>query len=68
MGVPTQKVVVPAIEPGVVGVFVTASVEASPAPHAFEAVTLIWPVVALAVASIELVVDAPVHPLGNVHV
>ena len=67
---PTQKVVVPAIEPGVAGAvsIVSASAEASLAPQAFEAVTLMLPPLVLAVALIELVVDVPVHPPGNVQV
>ena len=67
---PTQKVVGPAIEPGVAGAvsIVSASAEASLAPQAFEAVTLMLPPLVLAVALIELVVDVPVHPPGNVQV
>ena len=69
-GVPTQKLVVPAIEPGVAGVvsIVSASAEASLAPQALEAVTLMLPPLVLAVALIEFVDDVPVHPSGNVQV
>ena len=37
-------------------------------PHAFVAVTVIFPPDALAVVLIEVVVDVPVHPPGNIHV
>ena len=67
---PTQKVVVPAIEPGVARAvsIVSASAEASLAPQALEAVTLMLPPLVLAVALIEFVDDVPVHPSGNVQV
>ena len=65
-----QIVAVPLMEPGVAGaVFTTmACDEAAEVPQALVAVTEILPAVALAVAVIELVVDVPVQPLGNVHV
>ena len=63
-------VVVPLIAPGVAGmVFTTIACDAADdVPHALLAVTVTLPEVALAVAVIELVVDVPVQPLGNVHV
>ena len=47
---------------------VTANDRTKDVPHALFAVTDMFPPVALAVAVIEVVVDAPVQPLGNVHV
>ena len=47
---------------------VMANVCAVDEPHSLFAVTEISPLVALAVASMELVVDVPVQPLGNVQV
>ena len=63
-------VVAPLIEPGVAGmVFTTMACEDdADVPHALVAVTLTLPLVELAAAVIELVVDVPVQPLGNVHV
>ena len=67
---PEQMVVVPVIAPGVAGaVFTTmACVDAAEVPHALFAVTVMLPDVVLAVVEIELVVEVPVQPLGNVHV
>ena len=42
--------------------------EAADVPHVLDAVTEMFPLVALAVAVIELVVDVPVQPPGNVQV
>jgi hypothetical protein len=67
---PEQIVVVPVMEPGVAGIVFTviASVCGALLPQVLSAVTVIFPDVALAVAVILLVVDAPVHPPGNVQV
>ena len=67
---PEQIVVVPLIAPGVAGVAFTtiACDEADEVPQALLAVTVMFPEVVLAIAVIELVVDVPVQPLGNVHV
>ena len=67
---PEQIVEVPLIAPGVAGVvFTTIACEAAAdVPHALVAVTVTFPAVALAITVIELVVDVPVQPLGNVHV
>ena len=68
---PEQIVVVPLMEPGVAGVAVStvmACEEAADVPHPLLAVTVTLPAVELAIAVIELVVDVPVQPLGNVHV
>lgn len=70
LGVPEQMVAVPVMTPGAAGVVFTtiASVAAAELPQALLAVTVMLPPVELAVAVIELVVDVPVQPLGNVHV
>jgi hypothetical protein len=67
---PEQIVVVPEIAPGVVGVvFTVITLDEEPeVPHAFEAVTLMLPLVPLAVVVMELVVDVPVQPPGLVQV
>ena len=67
---PEQMLVVPLIEPGVAGIVFTtiACDEAVEVPQALLAVTVTLPAVELAVGVIELVVDVPVQPLGNVHV
>jgi hypothetical protein len=67
---PKQTVGPPKIVPGVAGAVFTviARVEEAEDPHELFAVTLILPLVALAVVVIELVVDVPVQPPGNVHV
>lgn len=56
--------------PGVAGVVFTtiASVATADVPQVLLAVTVTLPPVEFAVAFIELVVDVPVQPLGNVHV
>lgn len=56
--------------PGVAGVVSTtiASVATADVPQVLLAVTVTLPPVELAVTVIELVVDVPVQPLGNVHV
>ena len=67
---PEQIVVVPLMEPGVAGVAictVMACEEAADVPHTLLAAMVRLPLVTLAVAVIELVVDVPVQPLGNVH-
>ena len=64
-------VVVPLMGPGVTGVAVSTVIvcdEAADVPQALPAVTVMLPLVELAVVIIELVDDDPVHPLGNVHV
>ena len=70
MELPEQIVVVPLIAPGVAGVAFTtiAWEDAADVPHELVAVTVTLPLVELAAAVIELVVDVPVQPLGNVHV
>ena len=67
---PEQMVAVPLIVPGVAGIVFTtiACEEADDAPHPLLAVTVTLPAVEFAIAVIELVVDVPVQPLGNVHV
>lgn len=62
--------VVPAMAPGVAGIGVTviAKVAAEELPHELLAVTVMLPLVALAVVEMELVVDVPLQPDGNVHV
>ena len=68
---PEQMVAVPPIAPGVAGVAVLtvmACDDADDVPQPLLAVTVILPAVELAVAVIEVVVDVPVQPLGNVHV
>ena len=47
---------------------VTASVRATDAPQVLLAVTETFPLVELATAVMELVVDVPVQPPGNAHV
>ena len=65
-----QIVVVPLIEPGVPGIVFTTMAweDDAEVPHTLVAVTVILPLAELAIAAIELVVDVPVQPLGNVHV
>ena len=65
---PAQKLVAPVIGPGVSnGIFtMIASEEGSLVSHALEAMTLMLPPLEFAVASIEFVMDVPVHPPGNV--
>ena len=67
---PEQMVAVPLIAPGVAGGVFTAMAcdDAALVPHEFVAVTVTLPLVALAVVLMLLVVDVPVHPLGNVQV
>ena len=58
------------IEPGVVGneeLIVTLSVRAALCPHPFTAFTLMLPPEVPAVTFIELPVDDPDHPDGNIH-
>jgi hypothetical protein len=67
---PEQMVVVPEIVPGVAGtgLTVTPSVCTTELPQVLFAVTVIFPLVELAVVLIEFVVDTPLHPPGNVQV
>jgi len=67
---PWQTVVSPVIVPGWVGTEVTdtLSVRAVLVPQALDAVTEIVPPDAPAIASIDVEVELPVHPEGNVHV
>jgi len=61
----------PEIVPGCAGTLadtVTASDCDGPLPQALFAVTDIEPLLVLAVAEIEFVVEVPVHPEGSVHV
>ena len=46
---------------------VTANVRAVEVPQVLLAVTEMFPLVVLAVAAMEFVVDVPVHPPGSVH-
>ena len=61
---------VPEILPGVEGTVFTvaANVDAALLPQAFAAVTVMFPLVALAVVLMELVVEEPLQPEGNVQV
>ena len=70
MLLPEQIVDVPEIAPGAAGAAFTVMVcvEADELPQTLLAVTIIFPLLALAVAAIELVVDVPLHPEGSVHV
>lgn len=56
--------------PGVAGMLltVTASVLTPEDPQALFAVTVTFPLVELAVALIDVVVEVPVHPPGNTQV
>ena len=67
---PEQAVVLPLIVPGWEGMMatVTARVRAVDVPHVLFAVTEMFPLVALAVAVMEVVVEVPVQPPGKVHV
>ena len=70
MDEPWQTDVAPAMVPGWAGgdVTDTLSVLTLLVPHALVADTEIVPPVALAVALIEVEVELPLHPGGNVHV
>ena len=63
-------VVFPPMVPGVAGALftVTANVRAAEEPQKLLAITEMFPLVALAVALIEVVVEVPVHPPGNAQV
>jgi hypothetical protein len=67
---PGQIVAGPEIVPGVAGIelTVTANVCAGEAPHTLSAVTVMFPLVALAVVVIEFVVEVPLQPEGIVQV
>ena len=68
---PSQTDALPVMEPGCVGVAIltaTAKVFAAELHPLLFAVTEIFPLVVLAVVLMEVVVELPVHPLGNVHV
>ena len=67
---PWQTGVAPVIVPGWEGIvaIVTLNVLAVPDPHELLAVTDIVPPDAPAVAVIDVEVELPVHPDGNVHV
>jgi len=67
---PWQTDVSPVMDPGCAGAEVTdrLNVLAVLVPHAFDAVTEMVPPVAPAVAAIEVEVELPVQPEGNVHV
>lgn len=60
----------PEIAVGVAGIDVTVTDNVCPMeePQELSAVTVMFPLVALAVVLIELVTELPVHPEGNVHV
>ena len=57
-------------EPGWAGNAVTATYKdlAGPEPQVLFAVTVIFPLVAPAIGVIEVDVELPVHPEGNVHI
>jgi hypothetical protein len=63
-------VAVPEIVPGVAGIVFTviAKLAAEEFPQALFAVTVMFPLVELAVVFIELVVEVPLQPPGNVQV
>ena len=67
---PEHIVVLPVMAPGCVMLpdIVTASVRDADAPQVLLAVTEMFPLVALATAVMELVVEVPVHPPGSVQV
>ena len=67
---PEQTVELPVIVPGCdgTGVTVTASVRGVEPPQELFAVTEIFPLVALAVALMEVVVELPDQPEGNTQV
>jgi hypothetical protein len=67
---PEHGVAEPVIVPGAVmdPLIVTANVAAVDVPHAFVAVTVTLPDVALAVVEMLVVVEVPVQPPGKVHV
>lgn len=67
---PEQTIVLPEILPGVAGVVFTVTIRvcAGELPQELFAVTVIFPLVALAVVLIEFVVDVPLQPPGSVHV
>ncbi len=54
--------------PGTSTETVTATDEEPEDPHVLFAVTVMFPLAALGIAVIELVVDVPDQPNGNVHV
>jgi hypothetical protein len=62
--------VFPAIEAGAAGIVLTVTdkVDGELEPEPLLAVTLIFPLLEPAVTEMELVVEVPVHPPGNVHV
>ena len=65
-----QMLVLPVITPGVTGneLTVTASVCVVEEPQALLALTVIFPLVELAVVEILVIVEVPVQPAGSVHV
>jgi hypothetical protein len=65
-----QGVIFPLIAPGVAGMEFTvmANVCTGDEPQVLLAVTVTFPLVEPESAVIVLVVDVPVHPVGNVHV
>jgi hypothetical protein len=67
---PSQIDVAPVIVPGWAGVAatVTLNVLAPPEPHELLAMTEIVPPVGPAVAVMDVEVELPLHPEGNVHV
>ena len=56
--------------PGVAGILITVTlnVRGEEEPQELFAVTVILPLVELAVVTMEFVVEVPVHPTGNVQV
>jgi hypothetical protein len=67
---PEQSITSPLMVPGFAGMLftITANACAVDDPQALLAVTEMFPPEASAVILIELVVEVPVHPEGNVHV
>ena len=67
---PTQTFSFPLMVPGAAGMLFTVilSVRGAEEPQELFAVTVILPLVELAVVTMEFVVEVPVHPTGNVQV
>jgi hypothetical protein len=67
---PEQMLVLPLIVPGTAGTLLTVTLRVlgTDEPQALLAVTLAFPLVALAMVLMEFVVEVPVQPPGKVHV
>lgn len=66
---PEQTRALPLMLPGIVGTVLTVTANdcAADEPQELLAETVTFPLVLLAVAVIEVVVELPVQPVGNVH-